>query len=611
MSRIVVGWIAALVVSSLPARAAEPPGFAGDWKTTLGPMSLKQDGDAFTGVLDFFKIPLKGKLKDGELTLEYDEQDVHVRSTSKLDPTGLAFQGKTTASNGFRNVWNGWRPEPASDQGGPADFSGLWLTDLGLMELTQTGSDVKGRYALRGTSSLEGKVRGRRLDFRIKAFREGPGWFDLDPSGKTLRGAGGTDGNAPWYAWKGRRAPEFSRHAPPVAGKIVDGSTDGLLTYSVRAPDAYKADDARRWPTIVILHGSNMNGRAYVNTIAARWPDIARDYLIIGINGETPSSIEPDKLVFNYTYVNFVGRSTFKGFPGTDRESPALVLEALADLRRAYPIDRYFVGGHSQGGFLTYSLLMNGPESIAGAFPISAGLIFQCEPSAYADPDLKAAQRRVPLAIVHGKTDPLVPFGSGEYASNLFLDEAWPALRFFSDAEGAHAFANLPVGPAIRWLEAISSDDPKVLLDFASKRLDESSPRDAISALRRAESLRLEGEPRQRFVALKAKVRDLCQADIRKYSDALRSGKDHAWIDDFLTFRESFAHADVASELLAIFDGLRADQNEPASKLLNEARNLFRQNHRDDAFAKLRQITETYYASTSYRQAKQWLAEAK
>ena len=53
---------------------------------------------------------------------------------------------------------------------------------------------------------------------------------------------------------------------------------------------------------------------------------------------------------FNYTYVSYVGRSTFKGFPGTDRESPALVAEALDDVREAYPVSRYFVGGHSQGG---------------------------------------------------------------------------------------------------------------------------------------------------------------------------------------------------------------------------------------------------------------------
>jgi hypothetical protein len=58
-----------------------------------------------------------------------------------------------------------------------------------------------------------------------------------------------------------------------------------------------------------------------VSAIAAAWPDIAKDYLLIGINGEQPSDIGDDPR-FNYTYVDYVGRSTFKGYPGTDRESP-------------------------------------------------------------------------------------------------------------------------------------------------------------------------------------------------------------------------------------------------------------------------------------------------
>ena len=34
-----------------------------------------------------------------------------------------------------------------------------------------------------------------------------------------------------WYGWNGRKAPEFVRHVPLAAGKIVDGSTENLLTY--------------------------------------------------------------------------------------------------------------------------------------------------------------------------------------------------------------------------------------------------------------------------------------------------------------------------------------------------------------------------------------------
>lgn len=59
----------------------------------------------------------------------------------------------------------------------------------------------------------------------------------------------------------------------------------------------------------------NVNGNAYVNTLAAAWPDIARDSILLGINGETPSNLAVDEPGFNYPYVNYVGRSTFGASP--------------------------------------------------------------------------------------------------------------------------------------------------------------------------------------------------------------------------------------------------------------------------------------------------------
>jgi predicted esterase len=336
-----------------------------------------------------------------------------------LDDSGNSFTGTFQVKNGRGGEWNGWRPDPKATSGKLATFGGLWLTDLGLMDLTQEAAAVKGNYALRGTSSIEGKATGRRLEFRFTSFRNGQGWFDLSADGKSLRGAANTDGFPGWFGWSGRPAPSFVRHAPLVAGKMIDGSTANLLTYAIRAPEGFKAGDSRKWPTILILHGSNMNAQAYVATIASAWPDIAREFIILGINGETPSNTGDDPR-FNYTYVNYVGRSTFKGFPGTDRESPALVSQAMTELKEVYPIDHYLVGGHSQGGFLTYSLLMNSPELLAGAFPISAGVIFQCEPDVFTDEALRKAERSVPLAIIHGKNDPVMGFGMGQYAATLY-----------------------------------------------------------------------------------------------------------------------------------------------------------------------------------------------
>ena len=397
---------------------------------------------------------------------------------------------------------------------------------------------------------------------------------------------------------------------PLVAGKIVDGSTKGLLTYSVRAPEGYKEGDSKRWPAIVVLHGSNMNGKAYVNTLATAWPEIAKDYVILGINGEMPSDIGEEPR-FNYTYVNYVGRSTYKGFPGTDRESPALVAEALNDLKQAYPIARYFVGGHSQGGFLTYSLLMNTPELIAGAFPISCGVIFQCEPSAYQDEALRKAQRSVPLAIVHGKNDPMVGFGMGQYAAALFGESNWPAFHFFASDTAGHMFGLLPVGEAIRWLEAMASDDPEVLLGFAEKQAEASHYRDAIAALRRAKTLKLTDPQKPRADRLAKTIDAKAKAGADEFLPKIKKNADGSWVDGFLAYRDEFEFADAAREVMAAFEALRKQHEPLAQKAFGEARAAFRQGKRDEGYARFQEIVDKDYAASLYRNIKEQLKSRK
>ncbi len=549
----------ACVICILTAATADEPGgpFQGEWRTTIGPVKLDQKGDTITGTYGAGgQFPLKGSVKDNILTFEYHEGQAKGDGRFTLDPSGNAFTGGFQVRNGRSGPWNGWRPDPTAATDKPGTYAGLWLTDLGLMELTQDGAKVLGHYAMRGTSTIEGKVTGRRLDFRFKSFREGRGWFDLAVDGKSFAGAINSDGFAGWFGWKGKPAPGFRHHVSLVAGKILDGSTKNLLTYSIRAPEAYEAGSSRTWPTVLILHGSNMNGRTYVGTIAAAWPDIARDFILVGINGETPSNFSDDPR-FNYSYVNYVGRSTFKGFPGTDRESPALVSEAMAELKEVYPISHYLVGGHSQGGFLTYSLLMNFPESMAGAFPISCGVIFQCEPDAYDDVMLRKIQRAMPLAIIHGKNDPAVGFSMGQYAATLFGEANWPAFRFFADDTGGHMFGRLPVGLAIRWLESHATNDPAKLIDFAGSQLSQKAYRDAIAALRRARTFNLNDSQKRRIEEMNRSIDALASADAANYLPLIRQAKDGSWIDGFLTFRDDFEFAGAAQDVMLAFAELR------------------------------------------------------
>ena len=531
-----------LVMACVSARA-DGPALQGEWKTSLGVVTFKPDGDAMVATFAFPQIPtVKGSVTGKAATLKSEDPKRPGEAKLTLDDAGRSFEGTFQFGNARPNPWKGWRPDPEATKAETGKFDGPWLTTTGLMELEQAGDKVKGRYAARGTSTIEGDVKGRQLDFRYQWFRPGKGWFDLSKDGKAIEGAAVGDGAPFWYEWRGRRAPEYKRHAPLVAGQIVDGSAENLLTYSVRAPEGYKPGDPKRWPAIVVLHGSNMNGKAYVNTLATARPDIAKDYVILGINGEMPSDLGEEPR-FNYTYVNYVGRSTFKGYPGTDRESPALVAEALKDLKQAYPIGRYFVGGHSQGGFLAYSLIMNSPELIAGAFPISCGVIFQCEPSAYQDEALRKAQRSVPLAIVHGKNDPVISFGMGDYAASLFGESNWPALCFFTSDTAGHMFGLLPVGDAIRWLEALASDDPDVLLGFAEKQAEAKRYRDVIAALYRARALKLTDPQKARADRLTQAVNAKAKAGADEFLPKIRANADGSWVDGFLSYRDQFEFA--------------------------------------------------------------------
>jgi hypothetical protein len=182
---------------------------------------------------------LKGSVKGNTLTSEYEEWQAKGDGQFTLDASDNAFTGGFQVCNGRSGFWNGWRPDPVAPTDKPAIYAGLWLTDLGLMELTQDGMKVEGSYILQGTFRIEGKVVGRRLDFRFESFRKGQGWFDLAADGKFFNGAGNTDGFPGWFGWKGQPAPRFKRHASLVPGKIINGSTKNLLTYSVRAPEGY------------------------------------------------------------------------------------------------------------------------------------------------------------------------------------------------------------------------------------------------------------------------------------------------------------------------------------------------------------------------------------
>lgn len=607
----IVVWLVVVVLGARPARAEEKgPDLTGTWWGTFGALQLTSKGDAVTGTYgDGARFSLAGTRAGRTVKVALDEGGpAKGEATFEANATGTVLRGTYAWPTGSRGTWNLVRQDPKAEAGAVASFAGTWLTERGPFVITQSGAKVEGRYPFRGPVDVTGEVKGRRLTLRWKGPTfSGAGWLELAADKKSFAGVTTTDGQGGAWAIFGTPLAGHARKAKPKAGAIVDGLTSASLAYHVRWPESPPAGKGA--PCLLLLHGSNMTSKAYVHTVAGAWPDLARRFVLLGIDGETwVDGSPPDAPQFNYTYTDFVGRSTYQGFPGTDRQSPALVAEAVDELGKELGLGKVLVGGHSQGAFLTYSLVMNFPERFAGAFPVSGGLIFQAEPRAYADAAVRAAQRRVPIAIVHGRNDGIVDFSSATYAHAAFLDDGFPALRLFDDPAAAHMFARLPVREAVLWLDALTSDDVDALVTFGEARAAEGGWRDAIAAARRARTLPA-GKASTRLTALEARIDAAAKADAPTHAAAIAKDGGGAWVDAFLAWRAQFEFASAAKPAMDAYAALRAKHQPEADARQQAGRKAMQSGDEAAGWAAYQEIVDRFYASSWYPIVKGWLAD--
>ena len=389
-----------------------------------------------------------------------------------------------------------------------------------------------------------------------------------------------------------------------VAGEISNGFAKNNVTYHIRAPRSY--DPTKKYPALVLLHESDSNSKTVIENIAARWPEIAQEYLLIGINGERKSETSTDEgPAYNYTYVNFVGASKYKGFPGTERESPALVAEVIQEIQDYVPISKIFLGGHSDGAWLTYSMYMNYPNLLDGAFPISGAMIIQCQPDAYDDELIRKQQRDTPIVIIHPDDDLRLEKVYTMVAHQRYLDDGFPMLRVMTaDSKGSHLGGNnLP--HAIRWLETMSARSSKGIRSSIETLVAQDKPRDAIGLLTR---LDLDSLPTTERDSLLSKTDFGGSKTAAEFETLVTENKSNQWIEDFLAFRKTHEFAPAAQTAMDQFNQLRATHDESADELFNEIRQLFDDGKDAEAYAKCELIVDKYYAARRYRYAKKKLA---
>jgi poly(3-hydroxybutyrate) depolymerase len=224
-------------------------------------------------------------------------------------------------------------------------------------------------------------------------------------------------------AAQGERPPQVDSPAKVAPGstglvKATDERAKGMQ-YFLRVPKSYNRRAGAR--LIVFLHGSNMNGLAYLRSFEAmKW---CEDDILCCPNGENGS--DP------------FGANNF-GFG-----SGALVAAVTEEVQTAFKTPVTYIGGHSQGAFVTYSVILHHPALYQGAFPMAGDCWSQNEPSLWEDrPEVMKQQKQVAIAVIHGKADPVVAFSQGEHAYDCFLAMGWTKLRLFAPEPHVHAGAD-------------------------------------------------------------------------------------------------------------------------------------------------------------------------
>lgn len=160
-------------------------------------------------------------------------------------------------------------------------------------------------------------------------------------------------------------------------------------------------------PAVMLLHGGTQSMRKILESNAGgtlAWPAIAEreGFLLIVPNGTNPETGDHRGNLQNWNDLRPQGPG------GNPRTNHVRFLRELAGWAvRTHGVDpaRIYVTGASNGGMMTYRLLLEAPDVFAAgaAFiaPIPEGLI------------APASARPVPLMIANGTEDPLVKWGGG------------------------------------------------------------------------------------------------------------------------------------------------------------------------------------------------------
>jgi polyhydroxybutyrate depolymerase len=218
-------------------------------------------------------------------------------------------------------------------------------------------------------------------------------------------------------------------HIESLNVSTSDGPREFLLAIPNQAATAPR-------PLVLLFHGhggtaKNVLGQGFRPSPLAAWLDIAdRDGVVVAaLQGSTLGDGKPGW---------HDCRQRAPGNPGTD--DVAFAAAVIADVSKRQTLDpqRFYAMGMSNGGMMVQRLALELAPPLAAVATASGTLA--------ADNGCKPAQRPVPILLMHGTEDPVVPYAGGSVkilgharGTTISVDDN---VRFWLKADG---LAELPV----------------------------------------------------------------------------------------------------------------------------------------------------------------------
>lgn len=173
-----------------------------------------------------------------------------------------------------------------------------------------------------------------------------------------------------------RIAPQAEPAEAPRPLILRIDAKDDLPAYEYAVYLPSQADIEKPWPTILFLHGAGMRGDD-INRIKT-WPMAG----------------QPMKPDFPFLVV-------MPQCPAGEYWNPDALLVMLDEIKASYPVDtaRIYLTGQSMGGYGTWKLACQSPQTFAAIAPLCGG----------GDPNRAKALARMPIWVFHGEQDKVVP----------------------------------------------------------------------------------------------------------------------------------------------------------------------------------------------------------